>query len=386
MLWQTTMPDSRTAPHVAVRRCILAALRDPAGVAHLTIRELDFTLRVMRRARLLGRLAWRLHEAGLLESLPRTAQDALLGALAMSDARARHARWEMNRIAWALRDERETPLVAMKGCAYLLAGLPNAAGRLFADVDLLVPEAALERVAAQLTARGWRAAQLTPYDADYYRVWAHELPPMTHVERELEIDLHHNVLMRTARLKPDAQLLLADARPVPGSRYFVLAPIDMVLHAMAHLFHGGEMDDALRELVDIDDLLRHFGRHEPQFWERFWPRAVQLDLTRPAYYGLRHAARLLGTPVPESLLRDSRAGAPRPALVSLMDRLVPRALFPQHPDRGSRGADAARLLLFMRSHWVRMPPLLLARHLGYKLYVRRVGRTSGSAARPAAAE
>jgi hypothetical protein len=181
--------------------------------------------------------------------------------------------------------------------------------------------------------------------------------------------------MRTSRLRPDARLLLANARRVPGSRFSVLAPIDMTLHAMTHLLYGGEMDDAVRELFDIDQLLRHFGAHEPRFWEELWTRAVQLDLARPAFYGLRYAARLLATPVPSQVLRLSCEGAPPRPIVWLMDRLVPRALFPQHPEQQQSLVTAtARLMLFMRTHWVRMPPLMLLRHLAYKFYVRNLQR------------
>jgi|HigsolmetaAR202D_1030399.scaffolds.fasta_scaffold01792_9 hypothetical protein len=376
-------PDIRVQ-HGEERRLLLAALREPASIVRLPPRELDLTLRVARRARLLGRLARGVRDANLLSRLPQVAQDALVGAQAICDSRARVARWELNRIAWALRDETDLPLVALKGSAYLLADLPNAAGRLFADVDLLVPEETLPRVESRLAACGWRAAELTPYDENYYRVWTHELPPMTHVEREVEVDLHHNVLMRTARLRPDARLLLAEARRVEGSRFAVLAPVDMVLHAMAHLFYGGEMDDALRELVDIDDLLRHFAACEPGFWDRFWPRAMQLDLACPAFYGLRYAHGLLGTPVPSAVLEASRGAAPSGPVLSLMDRLVPEALFPQHPDAHRRRAVLARLALLARSHWVRMPPLLLARHLAYKLYVRHFGRGLPDSDQPAA--
>ncbi|HWJ06577.1 MAG TPA: nucleotidyltransferase family protein, partial [Steroidobacteraceae bacterium] len=151
-----------------------------------------------------------------------------------------------------------------------------------------------------------------------------------------------------------------------------LAPIDMVLHAIVHLFEGGEMDDALRELVDLDQLLRHFGATEPQFWTRFWPRACELDLARPAFYGLRYAQRLLGTPVLEAVFEAARAWAPSDPTLRLMDWLVPRALFPRHPDRPDRAAAVARWLLYLRSHWLRMPPLMLARHLAYKAYRRLV--------------
>ena len=129
---------------------------------------------------------------------------------------------------------------------------------------------------------------------------------------------------------------------------------------------------ALRELVDIDSLLRHYGQHEPGFWGEFWPRAVALDLARPAFYGLRYARRLLGTPVPQALLAESRAGRSPPGfVVALMDGLVPEALFPPHPDRARRRTALSRLLLYVRAHWVRMPPWMLIRHLAYKFYVRR---------------
>jgi hypothetical protein len=54
-----------------------------------------------------------------------------------------------------------------------------------------------------------------------------------------------------------------------------------------------------------------------------------------------------------------------------MDRLVPRTLLPRHPDDAVYGAEWGRLLLYLRSHWVKMPPLMLIQHLLYKSYVRR---------------
>ena len=150
----------------------------------------------------------------------------------------------------------------------------------------------------------------------------------------------------------------------------VLAPIDMVLHAIVHLFYSGEMGDALRELVDIDVLLRHFGQHEPGFWQEFWARAEALDLGRPAFYGLRYARTVLGTPVPDELVAAAERAAPNAVLLRLMDRLVWRALFPQHPDRPSSARTMAVVLLYIRSHWIKMPPLMLARHLTRKFLVR----------------
>jgi hypothetical protein len=146
----------------------------------------------------------------------------------------------------------------------------------------------------------------------------------------------------------------------------------MTLHAVAHLFFDGDLADDLRQLLDIRDLLAHFAATEPGFWEGLWPRAEALDLARPTHYALRSVQGLLGMPVPEPVLEASRAAAPPAPVRALMDRLVPLALFPQHPDHPRRRAALSRLLLYMRSHWLRMPPLLLARHLGYKFYLRRI--------------
>jgi hypothetical protein len=48
----------------------------------------------------------------------------------------------------------------------------------------------------------------------------------------------------------------------------------------------------------------------------------------------------------------------------LMRRLIDRLLAPARP--GIRSAAVAERLLFIRSHWIRMPPLMLARHLARK--------------------
>ncbi len=372
--------DASSAAHV--RRLVVAALRDPPRIVELPLRELDLLLRVLRRARLLARIGCQLREARLLDALPRAAVDHLLGALVNAEAQRRVALWELDRVMHALRDDPPAPIVVLKGCAYTLAGLPNARGRFFADVDLLVQRERLLAVETQLRARGWQAAPLDAHDERYYRAWSHELPPLRHVDRRVEVDLHHNIVMSTARVKPDARLLLGNVRPMPGTALHVLSPIDMTLHAMTHLMSSSDLADALRELVDIDELLRHFCAHEPGFWDGFWPRAEALDLARPAFHALRQAHRCLGTPIPSALLASSRTGAPPRPVVRLTDVLMPLALFPLHPDATNRRARAARVVLYLRSHWIRMPPLMLARHLARKLMVRR---RAAQAARASAA-
>jgi len=359
------------APTTAtVRRLLGIALREPQALPELSAPELDLCLRLLRRARLLGRI-----ESSRRFTHP--VPDILRSARVIAESRARVARWEMDRLAWALTGV-DGPVLVLKGCAYLLLGTPNATGRSFADVDLLLPAEALPAAEAALKARGWSATELTPYDDRYYRDWAHELPPMQHPEREVEVDLHHNIVMPTGYLKPDAAELIAAARPIEGTRFHALAPVDMVLHAAVHLFYGGEMDGSLRELVDIADLLQHFDATEPGFRDAFWPRAEALGLLRPAFYAVRYVERLLELRLPAALAAAPARAAPSRPVLALMDALVPLALYPYHPERRARSATAARQALFIRSHWVKMPPLMLARHLGAKTLARLRHQMRGS--------
>jgi hypothetical protein len=82
---------------------------------------------------------------------------------------------------------------------------------------------------------------------------------------------------------------------------------------------------------------------------------------------------MLGTPIPSEVIRLASVAAPSAATLRLMDDWVPRALLPEHPDFSVKSTRRARWALYVRSHWVKMPPLMLARHLGYKAWVRLVG-------------
>jgi hypothetical protein len=229
-----------------------------------------------------------------------------------------------------------------------------------------VPKARIHEVEAALMLQGWITTHHSAYDQRYYREWMHELPPMEHLRRQSVLDVHHTILPETARLRPDPAKLLADARPVVGMPGVMsLAPVDMVLHSMTHLFHNDDLSHGLRDLSDLDLLLRQFGR-DADFWRQLVDRSREMDLARPLHYGLRCTQRILGTPVPEAALAGAEIAAPVGLVGSLMDGLWWRALRSQHATAAPRFTAAALFLLYLRAHWLRMPPLLLMRHLTVK--------------------
>lgn len=360
---------------IQVRTLLDDAILQPESIAELDDDALDLLLRVGRRARLLGRFGFALANKGKLDRLPIVAADQFQAAMTMAESRRRLTMWELNRITWSLRELIPEPYIVLKGCSYELLGLPNARGRIFADVDLMMREAELDGVECRLKSRGWTTKELTHYDDKYYRKWSHELPPMTHEHREIEIDLHHNILPRTARLCPPANKIIESANKIPNSKYWVLCEEDIVLHAIVHLFADSDLSDKLRDLVDISDLLAHFDlQRGPTFWKRLVDRSRELGLQRPTYYALHYSQSLLGSEISNEIDKNIDAWGPAKPIRRLMDLMVPFALYPVHPDRPSRSVALCRLLLFIRSHWVRMPPLLLAYHLTVKFVKSRITR------------
>lgn len=349
---------------------IVQVLLDPGRTSSLNNQLWDLLIRQARRANLLGKLAICLAENDLMESVPDAPRRHLTSALKMANRQDLAIRWEVSRIAEAM-SLFGIDLILLKGAAYVLAELPCSRGRTFSDVDILVPKARIIDAENALRIHGWQSGHHDEYDQRYYRQWMHEIPPMMHVRRGTTIDVHHAILPETARIKVNTAALFESVLPVKGfNNVFVLGPIDMVLHSATHLFHEGELDNGLRDLFDLDSMLRDFS-HNETFWERLLPRASELGLERPLFYAIRFTSTLLNTPVPENVLHDLSKVAPPFWVGCLMTGCYKRALRPNHSSSSPRGTWLARKALYIRSHWMRMPMGKLVRHLAHKAFISR---------------
>jgi hypothetical protein len=95
-------------------------------------------------------------------------------------------------------------------------------------------------------------------------------------------------------------------------------------------------------------------------------RAARLDLNWPLYQALHYSHHMLGTPVPEVVLRQVAQRLPQRLFAwrqGLLDALYLRALRPAHLSLNDQWTPLARFLIYLRGHWLRMPPHLLLRHL-----------------------
>lgn len=340
---------------------LLRALRDPASLAALSEAQWDLLLRQAFGAGLLGRIGLLVQDLG--ERVPLPVRHAMQAMLTLVEQQQRAVRWELHHLQKLLA-ELPGPVVLLKGAAYAAADLPAARGRMFSDIDILVPRERIEACEAALMLGGWVSESKSAYDQRYYRQWMHELPPMTQLRRGSCIDVHHRLLPLTARIQTPPEAVLAQAeRLEPWPRFSIPQALDRILHSACHLFHEGEWAHGLRDLSDLDLLLRaELGARGEALWPQLLERAAQLNLSRPLYYALRHAQQLLGTPVPDAVIARC-PGRPAWWARGFVDGLLRRGLLSAHASGQLWGSGPALFLLYVRSHYLRMPLHLLLPHL-----------------------
>ncbi|MGH6613657.1 nucleotidyltransferase domain-containing protein [Sphingomonas sp.] len=352
-------------------------------------------LAIARAEQMIGTLAHRL--AGL--PVPNAVARILDDARASAEQGRIVALWEAE-MARRVLAAIGVPLVLLKGTAFVAAGLEAGRGRSIGDLDILVPRDRIDAVETALLAAGWEWVKPDPYDDEYYRRWMHELPPLIHRERDRMIDVHHTILPLTARITPDAGALLEHSLALPPSVRFersretgsesddtgfstsaggvevhperlpwqavegpeangigevrILSPNDMLVHAAAHLFADGDLAGGIRNLWDVHCLVGQFGTGG------LAERAAYHGLAKETARALRLATALYG------------AGA----RLNPADRLYLRRLTARD-GWGWPTRPVTRLAFYIRSHWLRMPPAMLARHLWTKWRKGGAGPVSG---------
>ncbi len=324
------------------------ALANPARLPFLALDEWNRLLRYARRSELLARVASQAfgHQAG--GHLPHAAREPLEQA---------------QQISGALREQRHTDLlalmqvvapigielVALKGTAHWLCDITVTNDRQFAELDVWAgPQSGLQFEAA-LLGQGWLRAETQPGMRVGVERW---LGPVDAAQRVPVLNVHADALSAAPfgrfglGLQWAARLPVADAAGL-----HVPAPTDMVLCAVAQLFRGPVGNHGLRDLSDIDMLLRRFGS-QPGFWTDLLERADLLCLSWSLRFALRQAQRLLGTPVPSAVHDAMRIGAPPRWLSGLMNRLWSRLLCTPRSQTDRVPARLSALLLSLHARWL----------------------------------
>ena len=333
---------------------LVDALRDPASTRALDAQGWTKLLSMARAEQLVGTLAERLK----IESVPPKVAEILAEARINTDYQRRSALWEADCARRALASY-GGKIVLLKGTAYAAAGLPCSAGRQIGDLDILVLAHDIRRAENELLEAGWEWVKSDPYDDFYYREHMHELPPLIHNARDRMIDVHHTILPKTHRITPDALVLVAEAVETP-SGFRVLSPPAMVCHCAAHLLADGDLQGGLRNLWDFHSLVSDFLKDDPQFHLTLMEEAHYHGLWEVVLRALRLSHRFFATPLIEYDWPFPLRYEPK-----RLDRLFRRRLLARD-DWGRPTNFMLQQAFYIRSHWLRMPPTMLAKHLWTK--------------------
>lgn len=350
------------------KNIFLEVFYHPEIVKELTDWEWDILIRQSRKAQVLATLFYLLEQNELIQSVPVKPLNHLLSSKTVADKHVKDTSWEINRIQNALSGL-SIPVVFLKGAAYIVAGTPNSKGRLFQDIDILVPKDKLQEVEQSLIDRGWYSTHLSNYDQKYYRQWMHELPPMKHMRRNTLLDVHHHIVPLTSQAVPDIDKLFNAVIEPQSNSLQTLSAIDMVLHSIVHLFHDGEFDHSLRDLVDIDMLIRHYNENG-DLPDRIIKRAIELNLERPVFYAFRYLNIILRVNYLKHTDGKKEIQRPNDALLYGMDFLFIRAITAHHASCDKLFSAFSRWCLYIRAHYLRMPIRLLIPHLIRKAVMR----------------
>lgn len=348
------------------QRRLMTWVTAPLSLLDESTRGWETALALGRRHRVSGRWYPALAEADALGRVPDAVRRHLQSDYIVAADRVRIVRWEINRIAHALRDT-DIDFTLLKGAAYIAAGLVAGNCRRVSDVDILVARDRLAEVERALAAHGWQAMPHDEYDDRYYRDWMHELPPLVHTLRATSLDVHHNILPLTSDLCPDAAELLARAVPLPGLPCRTLSPTDMVMHSVLHGFYGGEFTNCFRDVLDVFELCQDFARQDGGFWEALVARARAMRAARPLWLALRLVSRSTPLEVPPTVFASLAAASGTWPARSVVEALIDAVFEPSLPP--ARTERLALQALLVRSHWVKMPIRILAPHLARKMFL-----------------
>ncbi len=332
---------------------LIAVLGQPENSLRLSGSEWSSIIRAARQTDLLGQLGAAIYDAMTPETIPQQVKRAIDLELLTARRRGEAALWEIRVMRRLIPSD--IPIIALKGCAYVLAKDKNATGRLYSDIDLLVDAEHLGPVESALISGGWKPSQVSTYDQKYYRNWMHEVPPMEHVRRHTTVDLHHAIIPPISRFAFNPKLLRESAVEI-SSGLFVLSPADRCLHSVAHAFLEGVSAKALRDLYDIACLTRqHFATETER--NALFSRADQLGLGAILSAALEASQALYGADQERQTPKSVRA---RFLTLAAQNAIQPTTLL----------GTVMEQVLLAHSHWMKMPVEILIPHLARKSWLR----------------
>ena len=266
----------------------------------------------------------------------------------------------------------DIPVLLLKGAAYTLSKKHNAKGRLISDIDILVEKQHIRRVEKCLIESGWKAKVLDDYDEKYYREWSHELPPFVHLKTGVTLDIHHNLLPSTAQKSISIEGIFADKIAIDNNLY-VPSDAHMILHSSVHLLLNDDIEKGLRDCFDLYALITDYCKTHSldELYQLFKEANCHAEfnvlmhlLSRVFYHENTRYIEFL----------TNHEGVRKKSFTALA---MYAGIFPQSSYLDNSGSMVQRYFTYINGHLSKMPPLMFAKHILYKVYRSGVKRAFG---------
>ncbi len=239
---------------------------------------------------------------------------------------------ELNKILNSFQ-KKGIPVVVLRGLALAQIIYKNIALRSTVDIDLLVQNKDISRVAGALLELKFTSPQLRLASKGYSveLCFFKKAGSGGKYRSAIYIDVHQDITssIRLKRItKTDTEGVIERAHParIENVSMLVMAPEDLLLHlALRHCF------ERLIRLCDIGELIK--AKEEELNWRFLVKKAKESRITGMMYYTLWYAWQLLEAPVPKYVLKEL---TPNWYRKRLLDALLSRAVYPDDASNISR--------------------------------------------------
>lgn len=338
---------------------IVSLFLHPEQALEYSALEMSTIIRILRQEKLLARMCYRFKSASVFEKLDEKSQRHLLNAQQIADRQKEQVLHEASELSASLQNVAQY-LIFLKGAAYSLCGGKVGSGRIYSDIDVLVPKDDIKACEQRLVIKGWIGQEINDYDDKYYRKWAHEIPPMVHAKRGTIIDVHHNIVPLISKDAPNIELLIQHKEEIMPGLYVLTAPAQLV-HAAIHLFRNEDYKGAFRDLTDLFLMLEDQPLH---FWQDSLDIAVEIGFSDELLLAFRCLENSMGLTSPPGLkIVKLPSWSSKP---QINDYIFSKVLKPQHTLMQGSHTPLAHLLATIRGHILKMPLHILIYHLTVK--------------------
>ena len=281
-------------------QCILLFSSPAKYVSEATAAQWTALVSEARQQALLGSIYFLLKDLELLATVPQAVQAHLQTGFHYAEKQKNTLLQEMLELEQVFQGT-EYPCILVKGVGYRLSNLAFARGRIFSDIDLLIPHSAFADALLRLLDSGYLETGMSDYDRRYYIQWSHQHPPLTHFLRGANIDLHHHIFPVASNSGLAIEPMIVNSTKLVDSVFSVPSLPYLLVHASVHLFYQEETHKLVKDLCDLKQLYQEcIETHSP---EQILAACKSMHAEAAVYYALDTLRWLFSLDIDADLLQ-----------------------------------------------------------------------------------